>query len=360
MVANNYMTGRPSDDVPQQPNRLWPPRSRGSNRPSRLARILLAAGVAVVAFAVAVNPSSAQVSSNNLFASVSSGGGLLAGHGVIGVTHFGTGRYEVTFSANVSGCAYVATINGAPQVLQVFTAGGHSSPDGVYVETKNYGGGLTDGPFNLVVDCGGPGWSYAVVGYTANLERSSPGTTLTSLGFGRYDVTFTRNVANCAYLATVGDPGNTLVFNPAGVYTGSARNPDAVYIETKNQSAGLTAGVPFHLAVICPAAAGTEIAVVGADGLIARGSSLTSSFSTAAGGYVVVTNKSVTACATVATRGSIDQSLPIGPTTVSIVPGPAANTVGIQLRNLFGHVPESQDFHVAIVCGQLPANNIDR
>ena len=29
----------------------------------------------------------------------------------------------------------------------------------MYVETKNQGGGLTDGPFNLAVDCGAPGWS---------------------------------------------------------------------------------------------------------------------------------------------------------------------------------------------------------
>jgi hypothetical protein len=32
----------------------------------------------------------------------------------------------------------------------------------------------------------------------------------------------------------VGDPGNALVYNPAGVYTASASNPNAVYIETTN------------------------------------------------------------------------------------------------------------------------------
>jgi hypothetical protein len=300
-----------------------------------------------------VNPSSAQARSYNLFASVSGFGTALAGQGLTALAHFGPGRYEVTFSANVSGCAYVATSNGSPAV-QVFTAGGHLSPDGVYVETKNQSGGITDASFTLIVDCGAPGWSYAAVGYNANLVRSSPGTTLTSLGYGRYDITFTSSVANCAYLATVGDPGNGIVLSPAGVYTGSAANPDAVYIETKNQGGGLTAGVPFQLAVICPSAAGTAIAVVGANGLIARGSNLTSSYSPATGNYVVVTNVSVGLCAAVATRGSIDQSLPLYPTTAEIVPGPAANTTGIQIRALqfFGSGPTDQDFHVAIVCGQ--------
>ena len=222
----------------------------------------------------------AQAASANLFASVTASGTLAAGNGVSSVTHLGTGQYEVTFSSNVASCAYVATtINAFSQALQVFTAGGHLSTDGVYVETKNQGGGLTDGPFNLAVDCGAPGWSYAVVGYTANLVRATTGTTLTHLGTGRYDVTFPASVGKCAYLATVGDPGNNLVFNPAGVYTGSGPNAHTVYIETKNPGGGLADGIPFHLAVICPTAANTRIAVVNATGIPARGSALTSTFS---------------------------------------------------------------------------------
>ena len=290
--------------------------------------------------------------SKNLFAQVSAIGGLVASNGVTGVKHIGTGRYEVTFSTDVSGYAYVATtVNAGPQTDQVFTAGGHLSSDGVYVETKNQGGGLTDSPFNLVVDSGAPDWLFAVVGYDANLVRSSPGTTLTNLGDGRYDVTFTSDVTNSAYLATVGDPGRELVFNPAGVYTGSASNPNAVYIETKNQGGGLTAGIPFHLAVISPTAASTRTAVVAATGLIVRGSNLTSSYSAAVGQYVVVTDTLTSAGVTVATRGSVDQSVPFDPATVEIVPGPAANTAGIQERGLlgFGGTPADEAFHVAMV-----------
>jgi hypothetical protein len=322
-----------------------------------LSRLTLATGVAIaIASAAAATlgavPAQANTTSN-LFASVNLNGTLAHGNGVTGVTHIGTGQYEVTFSADVQQCAYVATtMNAYSQALQVFTAGGHLSADGVYVETKNQGGGLTDGPFNLVVDCGLPGWSYAVVGYTANLVRSTPGATLSTLGTGRYDVTFPSDISRCAYLATVGDPGNGLVFNPNGVYTGSGSNSNTVYIETKNQGGGLSAGIPFHLAVICPTAANVKIAVVAANGLRSRGSSHTRSFSPAPGQYTLVTNRPLSACAAVATRGSVDTAVPFDPATVEIVPGPASNTVGIQVRQLlfFGGNLASESFHAALVC----------
>jgi hypothetical protein len=328
---------------------------RGTNR---LRRIALTSGVVsgAIAFSAVAGlaaSASAEASSTNLYASVSQTGTLVAGNGVSSVTHIGTGQYEVTFSASVQNCAYVATtINAYSQALQIFTAGGHLSADGVYVETKNQGGGLTDGPFNLVVDCGQPGWSYAVVGYTANLVRATPGTTLTNLSTGRYDVRFPASVKKCAYLATVADPGNQLVFNPNNVYTGSGPNADTVYIETKNQGGGLSSGIPFHLAVICPTAANTRIGVVNATGIIARGSALTSSFSSGTGLYTLATNEAVTSCATVATRGSVDTSVPFDPATVEIVPGPASNTIGFQVRILLGLGGQlaNESLHAAIVC----------
>jgi hypothetical protein len=356
MPANRDTAGRLSGETLEPSDRVRPARSRRSRWTGRLTRVVLTAGVAALVLAFTASSSPAQDNSTNLFARVAANGGLVAWSGVTAVTHLGPGRYEVTFSANVSGCAYDATIvqnpsdNPSLDAVQVFTAGGHLSQDGVYVETKNAGAGLTDGPFSLVVDCGGPGWSYAVVGYRANLVRSSPGTTLTNFGLGRYDVTFNHNIAGCAYLATVGDPGNKLVAGPARVYTGSASNPDAVYIQTKNTGGGLTAGIPFHLAVVCPTAASTRIAVVGYNGLIARGSSLTSSFSSSIGQYTVVADARASGCATVATPGSVNQSVPGQPTTDELVPGPAANTAGIQVTLLLGGALADVSFHAAIVC----------
>ena len=83
-----------------------------------------------------------------------------------------------------------------------------------------------------------------MAGSSANLVRSTPGTTLTSLGGGRYDVTFPSSVTGCAYLASVGDPGNALVYGPAGVYTASVSNPDAVtydmWVGARHMSTSLT------------------------------------------------------------------------------------------------------------------------
>jgi hypothetical protein len=288
-------------------------------------RFTFAAGAAAAAIAAAsaatlgAVPAQASINTDsNLFASVTLNGTLAYGNGATGVTHVGTGQYEVTFSSDVQQCAYVATtINAYSQALQVFTAGGpaavfggQSSADSVYVQTKNQGGGLTDAPFNLVVDCGLPGWSYAVVGYNANLVRSTPGTTLTNLGAGRYDVTFPVDISQCAYLASVGDPGNGVVVNPAGVYTGSGGNPSTVYVETKNPGGGLTGGIPFHLAVVCLAAASTKVVVVAANGLVSRGSHHIWSFGLEPGQYALVTSRPLSACAAVAARGSVDTSAP--------------------------------------------------
>ena len=309
--------------------------------------------VGLMALMVLWSGAAATASAANLFARVSPTGTLLAGSGVSGVTVLGPGRYEVTFTTGVSHCAYVATTtNNYSQAIQAYTAGGHLSTNGVYVETKNQGGGLTSGPFNLVVNCGGSQLRYAVVGHSSNLVRSTPGAILTELGIGRFAVTFVESVSSCAYLATVGDPANGLVYAPAGVYTGSGANSRTVYVETKNPGGGLQGGIPFHLSVICASAPGTRIAVVNSSGLPSRGSSLTSTYNAARGHYVMASNANIRSCATVATRGSVNTAVPFAPATVETIPGPAANTIGIQVRDLlfFGGAVNNAAIHVASVC----------
>jgi hypothetical protein len=306
------------------------------------------------AFAVMISVPLASAASTNLFAVADAGGGQVAGNGVKGITHLGAGRYEVTFTQDVSRCAYVATTRHAfTQAIQVFTAGGHNSPQGVYVETKNQGGGLTDGPFNLAVDCGSTGMQYAVVGYKGELARGTDGTKVSNLGAGRYNITFPARVSTCSYLATVGDPANGIALAPNNVSTGSsAVGLNTVYVETKNPGGGLSSGVPFHLAVICPAATNTKVEVVNANGLFARGSSGTSSFNSSPGEYVVATSRALTSCAAIATRGSTTKAVPFDPATVEITPGPAPNTIGVETRELlfFGGNPINEAFHSALVC----------
>jgi hypothetical protein len=326
---------------------------------ARMSRVL---AVAVVAATLSASWAAAAgavlrpaASGPNLFASVSASGRLLAGTPGTAVARVARGRYEVTFGKDVSGCAYVATaIKAHAQAVVTWVASGQASNRAVFVETRYQdNGGYSAAPFNLVVDCGQPGWSYAVVGYSENLVRATPGTTLTPLSPGRYYVTFPSSVRDCAYLASSGDPGTGDDTDPInGTYTGSSPNPDQVYIETKNVGGGLSPGLPFHLEVICPSAARTHFAVVGASGTAARHSAGTTSRRSATGQYIMVTHQSLAACAEVATRGSVNTSVPYAPTTVQIVPRPARNTIGIEVRDLlfFGAHLDNQSFHVAAVC----------
>jgi hypothetical protein len=175
---------------------------------------------------------------------------------------------------------------------------------------------------------------------------------MSHLGSGRYDVTFPMKVNGCAFLATVADPAANLVYSPAGVYTGSGPDAYTVYLETKNPGGGLADGVPFHLAVLCPSAANTSEAVINATGLTTRGSTGVASLQVSTGQYDLVTRSNISKCAVIATRGSTDRNVPYTPSTLEWVPGPASNTVGLQVRTLlfFGGNLDSQAFHTAVVC----------
>lgn len=315
------------------------------------SRLVIRTGVLLLVLFVSAASSATAA---NLFARVAANGALLSHNGVTGVLASGGGVYEVNFNVDVSGCAYLATtINSyAGAAITVFTAGGHFSPNGVYVETKNQGGGVQPGAFNLVVVCNVPKMYYAVVGYSGELVRSNGGAILTPLSAGRYQVTFASAVKACAYIATVADPGNALVFAPAGVYTASGSNTKSVYIETKNPAGGLDGGIPFHLGVICSTAKGAHVAVSNSAGVPSRGSMMTSTLRGSTGQYVVASGALLGACATVATRGSIDKAVPFTPATIETTPGPAANTMGLEVRQLgfFGSALLDESFHVASVC----------
>lgn len=302
----------------------------------------------------AVEAAQPAAASTNLFAVVNINGGLISGNRVTAVSKLGPGQYEVTFNTNVSGCAYLATTTNAwSQALGIFTAGGHLSGNGVYVETKNQGGGLTDGPFHLWVACGGTGIQYAVVGYNGAMVRSSAGATMTNLGFGRYNIRFATPVSSCGYIATVADPASGLVFSPSGVYTGSGSDANSVYIETKNPGGGLQSGVPFHVAALCAGAPKTGFVIVRSNGTPARGAPAGGSTArTATGNYTITSPFNITACAKVATRGSENTGVPFNPATVEMVNGTTIHNVGVQVRALlfFGGAFADETFHAAVIC----------
>jgi hypothetical protein len=72
--------------------------------------------------------------------------------------HVGRGQWEVDFNQNVRGCTHLATVGdpGSGTVDDpglVFTSNRRDSGKGVFVETKNLGGGLQDFPFHLRTVC---------------------------------------------------------------------------------------------------------------------------------------------------------------------------------------------------------------
>jgi hypothetical protein len=175
-----------------------------------------------------------------------------------------------------------------------------------------------------------------------------PGHRATRLGVGRYEITFDRNVAGCAYIATTRNAYSQAL----GVFTaGGHLSANGVYIETKNPGGGLQDGVPFHLALICPGTATSRFAVVKAGGLTQRASTGTTSSRPSTGNYQIANNLNVSACAAVATRGSVNTAVPYSPATVEIVPGANSQSFGVQVRQLlfFGGALANQAFHAAVI-----------
>jgi hypothetical protein len=68
---------------------------------------------------------------------------------------------------------------------------------------------------------------------------------------GQYEVIFNQNVRNCAYVATLGDPGFTAVPTSGEiVVAGRATSLNGVFIATRD-STGAASSRAFHLAVFC-------------------------------------------------------------------------------------------------------------
>jgi hypothetical protein len=281
----------------------------------------------------------------DFFAVVDQNGKLVRGDsGAVSVFRYGPGRYEVSFNAAVNGCSYTATIGDPSNGVVygpgwVFTAGGHLSANGVYLETKNTGGGLSDYPFHLSVNCTS---KYAVVSGGSLVRGDAKG--VTWLGPGRYEVSFGQPVNGCSYTATIGDPGNGLVYSPGWVFTAGGHNSvNDVYIETKNTGGGL-ADYPFHLNVNCVAG----YAVVNSTALV-RGDAQSVS-RLGAGRYEVVFTGPVNNCGYTATIGDPSNGLVYAPGLVFTAGGHSSvNAVYLETKNPGGGLSDFP-FHLSLSC----------
>jgi hypothetical protein len=92
--------------------------------------------------------------------------------------------------------------------------------------------------------------------------------------------------------------------------------------------------------------------VVKAGGLPQRASIGTSSTRTSTGHYRITSNINISACAALATRGSVNTAVPFSPATVEILPGPTPKSFAVQVRQLlfFGGALANQAFHTAVIC----------
>ena len=112
------------------------------------------------------------------------------------------------------------------------------------------------------------------------------------------------------------------------------------------------AGGTAHLALICPSTQQSRFAVVRAIGSAQRASASTGSIRSGPGKYLVLSNRTLNTCASVATRGSTNTLAPSPPATVEAITGSGAGNTGFQVRRLqvSGGGLVNLDFHSAILC----------
>ena len=91
------------------------------------------------------------------FAVVNASSGVERGTDVVGALHPGNGHYRIIFNADVSKCAYTATIAGTPfgpfPNGQVQVSQSQTDPRVVIVYTMNSDDFQSDRAFNLIVNC---------------------------------------------------------------------------------------------------------------------------------------------------------------------------------------------------------------
>lgn len=100
-----------------------------------------------------------QFGAAQLYAVVLGDGTAVRGAGVLSATRLSTGNYEVLFRRNITNCAWTGTVSqpnfGGSVGPSFLTMAGRSGTfTGVFLQTFNSSGALTDLPFQVQVICG--------------------------------------------------------------------------------------------------------------------------------------------------------------------------------------------------------------
>ncbi len=287
------------------------------------------------------------------WAFVNATGALLLGGHATGSERLTVGEYQVNFTADVSACAFEATLGnpysyGSPTPGFVTVAGRSGVADAVFVEVTDIAGNVVDEGFNLEVSCTNELW--AVVSSTGELIRDNGAIGAAYIGgpfgYGQYSVQFNQDVANCTFLATLGTTGSISTV-PPGIVTvaGLAGTPDGVFVETLNDT-GVETNSSFHLVVVCTS---PTMAVVGPGGTYVRGDNNKTEL-TATGQYDVGFPQDVQNCAFLATAGETGSAGSVAPTIVTTT-GEHGNPDGVFVTTAGptgGDVDEP--FHLVVFC----------
>jgi hypothetical protein len=328
------------------------PRAEGE---AHMKKARLAAGLAVLAgllgAATTAAPAAAAAPSGQ-WVVVDYFGNPVRSAGVTGFVHLGSGRWEITFNRDMRNCSYVATIGDPSNGIalapgEVFTASGHSSVNGVYVETRTNSGGLSDYPYHLQTQCDAVGL-WAVSNYGGTFVRGSGVLGSIHLGAGQWEVIFNRDMRNCSYVATIGDPSNGIAPAPGEVFTAGGRlSVNGVYVETKNPGGGLS-DYPYHLQAQC--AGNGQWAVTDYGGNFARGSGVTGGSHLGTGRYEIAFNRDVRGCSFVATIGDPGNGIATAPMQVFTAGGHfGLNDVYVETKNPGGGLTD-YPFHLQVAC----------
>lgn len=288
-------------------------------------------------------------SAPRLWAVVDASGAQVSAAGVASVISQSPGRTQVTFTRDVADCVYAATVAASggqpvPERGLAFVASGDTAAS-VVVETRDLDETLQQPyPFHLQVRCD-VGDTAVVVGDRAVRGTNDP--EVRRLDGGSREVRFLRGVRDCAYVATIGDPGG----GRAGtglVSVGSGQRASAVVVDVKDV-VGTRLDLPFHLMSRCSGL----FAVVGTDGRADRKDSVEEVSRGEPGTWDVRFNQDVSRCSYVAAVGSVDDSPVDVGGVVFAASGPQPDTVTVQTRKLDAigaGVLTDFPFHLQVVC----------
>lgn len=153
----------------------------------------------------------------------------------------GVPRHQVWCTASQLGCGAGQTTLCQANIVAYLLPGTGTW----WVQTYSDSGGY--GPWTAAHTFGVPGPLFALVAANGSLIRGNA-VSSQKFGTGQYEVIFGRNIADCVYTASVGDPGSLIPAAGMAATAPRAANVNGTFIATYNGT-GAAADRVFYLSV---------------------------------------------------------------------------------------------------------------